>query len=182
MSASLPGRERSAFVEQPGAGGPAKRRALQDLPDVDQPRRFCVPVRLAIGRHRPLHVEGDAHLREHVRAVGDLVVDAEARADTVIERGLKRRHTLTKRVLRIGAGTDVHRRAGVLDVLPHGIRPSLTVVERVIGPKELLVPELFELFSCGVGLGGDSETEAAGQRPVLAVHAGEHPQRDELIG
>src|SRR5262245_44024051 len=135
----------------------------------------------SIGRYRALHIEGRTHLREHVSAVRDLVVNAEARMHSVVERCLKGRDAFTETVLRIGTGAYVDCRTRRFHALPYKIRPALTVVERVVRSQQIVVPELLEFIACGVLFCRNSDAHPPGQRPMLAVHACEHAERHQLI-
>ncbi len=52
-------------------------------------RRILVAREPAVLRDGALQIERDAHLHEHVGAVGGLVIDAQARLDAVAPRGLQ---------------------------------------------------------------------------------------------
>ena len=124
----FPGRQCAALVRQSGAGGAIHGRAFQHFAHIHQLGRVGIAVDSSIGGPSALDVKHNAHFRKHVGSIGDFVVHAEARANAVIQRFLKCRYPLSKPVLRIGSGTNIHGAAGFADSLPRRIGQGIAVV------------------------------------------------------
>ena len=72
-------REGADVVVQSGAAGPIDRRGLEDFLNRHRSRRMLIAGIAAALREGALQREGDAHLREHVAAIGGFKIGADAR-------------------------------------------------------------------------------------------------------
>lgn len=73
--------------------GAVDRGGLQQPEGIGWRRRMVMTMEALAIHHHPLYVERHAHFREHVCAVGGLIVDTEARAYALVERRLPGIHT-----------------------------------------------------------------------------------------
>src|SRR5262249_20903519 len=131
-----------AFRGEPRASRTVDRRALQNLADVYHFGRVRVAVHSAVGGERSLDIENHAHFGEHIGAVGYLVVDAQTRLNTVIERFLERWKTLAEAILRVRPRTDIDGSSRFPNSLPREIGQCSAMVVGNVGAKKLFVPKL----------------------------------------
>lgn len=87
-------------------------------------------------REGALQREGDAHLGEHVAAIGGLKVRADAGPQTVIGRRLPGEDAAGKRILRIRAWVDRDPDTGVGKGPPDVVGQAGAMVEDVVGTKQ----------------------------------------------
>jgi hypothetical protein len=101
----------------------------------------------------------------------------------MIERFLKCRYSLSKGILGIGPRTDVHGATRFADSLPGGIGQGIAVIVGDVRSQQFFIPKLFQLRrpAGACELGRDAQSELTCKRIVLAIQAGKHAQRHQLI-
>src|ERR1700720_4188155 len=118
MSASFPGGQGADLVVEMGCFGARDGGHFDDLTAGHEWGQVLLAGERAFVDEGALQGEGRAHDREHVSGHIALEIDAETRLDAVIERPLKRRHSMSH--LHFDGRRDGNLAAGVGDHLPVG--------------------------------------------------------------